>query len=43
MTGLFAIEDARKQLAEDWPKYTETDPELLVGEIVTADPATGRA
>ena len=42
MTGLFGIEEARRQLAEDWPKYTETDPELMVGEIVTADPLTGK-
>ena len=43
MTSLFAVEEARRQLAEDWPKYTQTDPELMVSEIVTADPATGRA
>ena len=42
-TSLFAVEEARRQLAEDWPKYTQTDPELMVSEIVTADPATGRA
>ena len=42
MTGLFNIEEARRQLAEDWPRYTETDPELMVSEIVEADPATGR-
>ena len=41
MTSLFAVEEARRQLAEDWPKYTQTDPELMVSEIVTADPATG--
>ena len=43
MTSLFAVEEVRRQLAEDWPKYTQTDPELMVSEIVTADPATGRA
>ena len=43
MTSLFAVEEVRRQLAEDWPKYTQTDPELMVSEIVIADPATGRA
>ena len=42
MTGLFGIEDAYRQLSEDWPKYTETNPELMVSEIIEADPATGR-
>ena len=42
MMGLFAIEDARRQLAEDWPKYTETDPALMVSETVMADPNTGK-
>ena len=42
MVGLFGIENVRRQLAEDWPKYTATDPELMIAEIVTADPATGR-
>lgn len=42
MIGLFDIEEARQQLAEDWPNYTEADPELLLSEIIEADPATGR-
>jgi uncharacterized protein (TIGR02118 family) len=42
MLGLFSIEEARRQLAEDWPKYTATDPEILVTEIVDADPLSGR-
>ncbi len=42
MVGLFGIEEARQQLADDWPKYTEMDPELLVTEVVEAEPGTGR-
>lgn len=41
MVNLFAVEEAATLLAEDWPKYTVTNPELLVTEVVTADPLTG--
>ncbi len=43
MVGLFGIEEARQLLAEDWPKYTELDPELMVSEIIDVEPTTGRA
>ena len=36
----FAVEEARRQLADDWPKYTQTDPEPWSAKL-TADPATG--
>ena len=42
MLGVFGVEEARQLLAEDWLKYTEADPELMVSEIVAVDPVTGR-
>lgn len=42
MVALFGIEEARRLLSEDWPKYTELAPELLVCEVIEADPASGK-
>ena len=42
MIGLFGLEEARRALAEDWPKYTEADPELMVSVVREADVKTGQ-
>ncbi len=42
MLSLFAIEDARRQLTEDWPKYTQANPEIEICEVIEADVVTGQ-
>ena len=42
LVGLFDIEEARRLLSDDWPKYTATDPFIMVSEIIEAGPASGR-
>jgi uncharacterized protein (TIGR02118 family) len=32
--GLFQVEEAASLLKADWPKYTEADPIVVLGEIV---------
>jgi uncharacterized protein (TIGR02118 family) len=38
---LFGIEEAATELKEDWPKYTQSDPEVMISEMVGCDPVTG--
>jgi uncharacterized protein (TIGR02118 family) len=38
---LFGIEEAASELKEDWPKYTQSDPEVMISEMVECDPVTG--
>jgi hypothetical protein len=39
---LFAIEEAARLLKEDWPKYTEMDPEVIISEVVEVDPVSAQ-
>jgi uncharacterized protein (TIGR02118 family) len=40
--GVFAIEEAARELKADWPKYTQSDPEVMIAEVIECDPITGR-
>jgi uncharacterized protein (TIGR02118 family) len=35
---LFQMEEPRRLLSEDWPKYTAADPIAVLGELVEVDP-----
>jgi uncharacterized protein (TIGR02118 family) len=39
---LFAIEEAARELKADWPNYTQSDPEVMISEVIECDPFTGR-
>jgi uncharacterized protein (TIGR02118 family) len=39
--NLFGIDEAARELKEDWPKYTQADPEVMITEVVECDPLTG--
>ena len=39
---MFDIEEAYRLLSEDWPNYTEADPEIMISEIIETEAETGR-
>ncbi|HTW89351.1 MAG TPA: EthD family reductase [Candidatus Binataceae bacterium] len=40
---LFGIEEAARELMEDWRNYTQSDPQVMISELIECDPVTGRA
>ncbi len=40
---LFGIEEAARELKADWPNYTQSEPEVMISEVVDCDPVSGRA
>ncbi len=41
--NLFGIEEAARELRADWPNYTQSDPDVMISEVIDCDPTTGRA
>jgi hypothetical protein len=39
---LFRVEEAVRLQKEDWPNFSQADPEILITEIIEVDPATQR-
>ncbi len=37
---LFDVEEAVRLQKEDWPNFSQSDPEIMITEIVEIDPAT---
>ncbi|MGI9318387.1 MAG: EthD domain-containing protein [bacterium] len=42
MLGMFAHEEPQRRLSEDFPNYTETEPEVTLIKVTELDPATGK-
>ena len=43
MMGMFELEEPRRLLSEDFPNYTETEPQIVVTKVTELDPETGKA
>ncbi len=41
MMGMFEHEEPRRRLSEDFPNYTDTEPEIAVIKVTELDPGTG--
>ncbi len=39
---VFGIEEAARELKADWSNYTQSDPEVMISELVEFDPISGR-
>lgn len=39
---LFGVEEAVRLQKEDWPNFSQVDPEIVITEIIEVDPGTGR-
>jgi hypothetical protein len=39
---LFGIEEAARELRADWPNYTQSDPDVMISEVVECDSVSGR-
>ena len=42
MMGMFEHEEPRRRLSEDFPNYTDTEPEIAVIKVTEIDPDTGK-
>lgn len=41
MLGMFEYEEPRRLLSEDFPNYTEMEPEITIIKVTELDPVTG--